>query len=235
MPAARPVTASDVTAFDVIGEDSGAEAGFVAHVALATTAVAGHPAGGALLAAHMQPPLMSRGEAAVHTHATVPLSADEQRSVQRFVRDLDLEYAAGGAGRWAQYCVRPHTIPVHAPDGTLQLRKFSCIGFVVEAYRAAELNPVATDDSSLPAVNLPTLLLAYPDFADELSDPRYRRRYGLPGDGPWPVLLPGYLFAALQADQDRIRSGPAYTPVAGDEYFPPRRPPAVAVTAPPAR
>lgn len=237
MSAARPVVASDITAFDVIGEDSSAEAGFVRHVALATTSVAGHPAGGSLPATHMRPPLLVVDGAAVHTHATVPLSAEEQRAVQRFVSDLDLEYAAAGVGRLTQhqYCIRPHTDSRRAPDGTTQLRRFSCVGFVVEAYRDAGLDPVATDDHSLPLVSLDTLLVAYPDMARVLNHPELRGRLAnLAGSGPWPVLLPGHLFAALRADEGRIRSGPPYQPVVGDEYFPPRRPSAAA-TAPPAR
>lgn len=225
MPATRPTAAFDITAYDAVGTDSAAAAGFVRHVALARTAVRGQTPAAGLPAAHMQPPLDLTGEATVHVHGTLPLSIEEQQAVERFVRDLDLEYTRLNSQPEQQYCVRPHTRNTTSPDGTVFLRRFSCVGFAVEAYRDARLEVVATDDASLPSVTLETLLLAYPDMARWLNSPAARARAcGLPGDGPWPVLLPGHFFAALDAEADRIRSRPPYQPVSGDEFFPSRRP-----------
>ena len=45
----------------------------------------------------------------------------------------------------------------------------------------------------------------------------------IPGDGPWPVVLAGYVLNSLNRDEDEIRSAP-YNATAGDEFFPPRTP-----------
>ena len=232
MPASRPTSPVDIAAFDVVGTDSDTQPGFVRHVALAVVAMGGCPAGGPVPASHMQPPLDVAGVVPLHTHGTVPLANEEKERLHRFVKNLDLEFA----GRRTQYCVRPHAEPSRVADGTVRYTRFSCVGFVIVAYREVELDVIRTDDDSLPSVSLDTLLLAYPDLRRELTSVAARRRAGLPGDGPWLVLLPGHLLTALARDEVSIRSGPPYRAGPGDEYFPPIRSESESpTTAPPAR
>ena len=119
------------------------------------------------------------------------------------------------------YVVHPHVREQTAPDGTVIYRRFSCAGFVIEAYREVGIELVVTEEGRLPSVPLNTLLLAYPDLQAELQSPRLRRMCGLPGEGPWAVVLPGYVLHSLDRPESEIRGSP-YLPREGDEFFPPR-------------
>jgi hypothetical protein len=46
--------------------------------------------------------------------------------------------------------------------------------------------------------------------------------YGIPGEGPWPVVLAGYVINALVRPEEEIRRVP-HTARLGDEFFPSRR------------
>lgn len=83
-------------------------------------------------------------------------------------------------------------------------RKFSCAGFVAQCY-AAGADIVLVDEAALPAVE------------GRLLEQVWARRevwelVGLKGDGPWRVLLPGYLLHAARGG----RSGLPYRPQASD-------------------
>src|SRR6185437_15528756 len=116
-----------------------------------------------------------------------------------------------------------HCSPLLAPDGTIICQRFSCGGFVIEAYRFAGIDLLTTDAGSLPPVGVELLRLAYPDQHRTLDNPRLRTSLGLEGDGPWPIVLSGYLLHSLARAEAGIRSGP-YHPQPGDEYFPARPP-----------
>jgi hypothetical protein len=94
--------------------------------------------------------------------------------------------------------------------------RFSCAGFVAEAYERARIRLVRED--RLPKVDLDLIKAAYPDFASWLDRSEFRESLGLEGDGDWPVLLCGYLFHAVNREADIIRREP-YTPKPGDEVF----------------
>lgn len=51
-----------------------------------------------------------------------------------------------------------------------------------------------------------------------------RETYGIPGDGPWPVVLAGYVINSLDRSEEDIRRDP-HAARAGDEYFPSRHVP----------
>jgi hypothetical protein len=122
----------------------------------------------------------------------------------------------------AEYCVRPHTDTFTRPlqDDTVQFRQFSCAGFVIEAYKEAGIELIDTDETRLPLVGLAALCAAYPDQQEVLYLPVQREKKNLPGEGPWPVVMAGYVINALDYPRDKL----PYTPQPGDEYFPPRRP-----------
>lgn len=87
-------------------------------------------------------------------------------------------------------------------DGPLY-RGFSCAGFVWASYREGASLELVIGHERLPCVPLDELKRLWPDQARGLEIPRLRARVGLVGDGPWPILLPIYLFQAiLQADDD---------------------------------
>ena len=167
---------------------------------------------------HMGPPLgVNEGEIPVHAVGTAGLSTDDILQVQVFVDDRAGEYeAAKIRNPRAQYCVIPHAEPHEEPDGTVTYWKFSCAGFVIEAYRYVDLDLLVTDQERLPPVDVDLIEAAYPGIFDSA---RRRERYNLRGDGPWKIVLAGYVINALDRPVDAIRGIP-YQPVSGDGFFP---------------
>lgn len=221
MPAQRldntPIT---VRRFDVAAQDSGDIPEFVRHIGLAQR----HQQGvtrknAALTLIHMGPPLSKHALALeIDATATAALTANETMQIRAFIDELQLEYAAQEARGFRQYVIHPHATE---PDRQFPFRRFNCAGFVVEAYRDAGIELVQLDDGSLPRVSLETLKRAYPDQAKSLERKKLRATLGLDGDGPWPVLLAGYVINAMARLAPLIRNVP-FVPSIGDEFFPPR-------------
>ncbi|MBL8888646.1 MAG: hypothetical protein JNL67_01625 [Planctomycetaceae bacterium] len=174
----------------------------------------------ALRMVDMQPPLIAPESAEptpVDVVGTANLSADDASIINTFICEQIEEYESLKTAPLKQYHVHPHFIK---GNGEMSARRYSCAGFVFEAYLDVGLTLV--DVSSLPGVALDSLKLAYPDdLHPVLDNPKLRSRAGLSGDGPWPVLLPGYLFHSLSRDASLIRQSP-YEAQTGDECFPRR-------------
>ena len=209
-----------VRKYDIVGQDSATLGFFVRHVGLSDEDRPSLRVSDELSLVHMGPPLR-RGDSglAVHIIGTVNLTSDDLRQVSVFIDEVGLEYEAEKVRTVRQYIVHPH---VRSPDLNCPFRRFSCAGFVIEAYRDAGIELIAIESNQLPAVSLETLAEAYPDQRERLQDSRMRQRVGLEGDGPWPVILAGYTFNSLARSAVDIRQYP-YVPVPGDEFFPPIR------------
>ncbi len=221
MPAQRlgsqPVS---VQKYDVAAQDSTTAPYFVRHVGLADEQRDDVRSNSEVSLVHMGPPLM-RGDSGnpVHAIGQAGLNAGQIRQIGVFVDEHLLEYEAERIRGHSQYVIHPH---VREPDAAVPCRRFSCAGFVIEAYGYANLRLVVTEPARLPSVDLETLAHAYPDQARRLRKPALRLLFGLEGDGPWRVVLAGYVINAFNRTIEEIRDGP-YTPVSGDEYFPARR------------
>ena len=219
MPAFRlgnqPVS---IQKYDVAGQDSQTAPHFIRHVGLADEQRNDIRRNSEISLVHMGPPLR-QGDAGkpIQAVGTAALTAGQIRQIGVFVDDLISEYEAEKVRRQKQYVIHPH---VREPDVDIPCRRFSCAGFVIEAYRDAGIDLVVTDPGRLPRVALETLQQAYRDQADRLRNPAIRSRFGLEGGPPWPVVLAGYVLNALNRTVDEIRRGP-YTPASGDEFFPP--------------
>ncbi len=210
--------------FDVIGLDASSEPGFVGHVALAAEGRSGHVASETLPVDHMRPPLERPGECHADWVCSAGLSVRERRQIGVFSAMIESEYKAAQIGSSReQYVICPHVENVRRDDHTILYRRFSCVGFVLEAYRDAGISVLWTDLAPRPLVGLDALKTQYPEFARILDRPRERKKFGIPGDGPWPVVLSGYVLNALARPEKAIRTTP-YLARAGDEFFPPRRP-----------
>jgi hypothetical protein len=221
MPAQRLGTQPvSIHKYDVAAQDSASTPHFVRHVGLADEQQHDVRSNSEISLAHMGPPLM-RGHSGnpVHVIGKAGLTASQIRQIGVFVDEHLSEYQAEKVRRHKQYVIHPH---VREPDAEVPCRRFSCAGFVIEAYRDADLELLATATARLPSVDLDTLTNAYSELAGVLRSPTRRSRFGLEGDGPWPVVLAGYVMNALNRTVDEIRDGP-YTPAPGDEYFPARR------------
>src|SRR5262249_40642702 len=94
-------------------------------------------------------------------------------------------------------------------NGKKILRRCSCASFVAHGYKEGAGIDLVVGEELLPPVRLTTIQQVWArQFAAVLSkakEERHRdsmagralRALGLSGKGPWPVLLPGYLFHAL--------------------------------------
>jgi len=215
--------------FDV-GAMDGAEPGFVGHVVLCR---ADHgqkvsAAAPVVETAEMGPPL---GEATqgIHALGTTLLDPDglppgKRRQIKTFVDDRmqeaksqqEVRNRVSGELQRAlllkEYVINP---AYEMPTDEVARWRFSCAGFVLRAYEVAK---IVLLDHTIPEVTLGTLKKAYPEQADDLDRPNIRRRLGIGGDGPWPVVLPGYILNSLKRTPAEIASAP-YSPQVGDEYF----------------
>lgn len=210
--------------FDVAGQDAATEAEFVRHVGLLSAAYNGITCDAAVSLDHMGPPLRTSDNAKpIQTIGAVPLTADQQEQVRVFVNERDLEYKAEQSlSRWRQYVVHPHVV---RPNESFSRFRFSCSGFVMEAYREAGIGLIEGQSANVPRIDAQKVIHAYPELEDAIRNVGVRKRFGLQGDGPWPVVLAGYVLSALNRTRDEILAGP-HTPLPGDEYFPPHRLPA---------
>jgi hypothetical protein len=205
--------------YDVLGQDSESQDHkyFVSHVGLATEAIIIDRIGQTCEVVHMRPPLELKGQMQPQVHGTANLSADEIEQIESFHRERKYQYEAEQKRDSAQFYIHPAILPVRSPKGRIKYYRYSCAGFVFASYQAAGIELLGS--SNLPDVDLSILVSAYPDQSGRLQNRNKRERLGLEGDGPWPVLLCGYLFHSLNRDTDEIRDFP-YEPSPGDEIFP---------------
>ena len=211
--------------FDVVGQD-GDESGFIGHTGLAKSAGSQNAAKIPVL--DMGPPLHGQGGSG-HVKANVVGSAsltdDEVQKIKTFVNRhanehlVFLQFSTSQLIESApqMYCVHPHASPLYEDDGRYARMRFSCAGFVFEAYKKARIKLL--DSNDLPKVDIAVIRLAYRGQVRLMEGGRISpEALGLDGSGPWPVLLCGYLFHALNRDAHVIRHEP-YTPRIADRYF----------------
>lgn len=211
--------------FDVVGHD-GADPGFVTHTGLAASA--GVQNANVLPILDMGPPLHGHGAGAqikASVVGTASLTDDEVRKLQTFVdrhaneHQVFLQFSMGQLLTAApqMYCIHPHASPLRESDGRYVRTRFSCAGFVLEAYKTARIKLLLP--GALPVVDFTVIKLAYPSQSRLIDSGRISAEaLGLEGNGPWPVLLCGYLFHALNRDADVVRHIP-YQPVTENRYF----------------
>jgi hypothetical protein len=214
------VSTSDgkVRAYDAVGVDSDSSKWFIRHVGMSLEEVVfakGRPL--QLRMVDMGPPLGTPESACpknVDVVGVANLSSDDASIINTFICEQIEEYKSLKSRRKDQYVVCPHFVK---GDSGVSARRYSCAGFVFECY--LDLGIILVDLDALPLVDDSTLETAYPVLPLILKDPVWRIHVGLIDDGPWPVLLPGYLFHSLSRGSDQIRQT-AYQPQPGDECFP---------------
>jgi hypothetical protein len=211
--------------FDVVGQD-GDEPAFIRHTGLANSAGSQNAAEIPVL--DMGPPLHGQN-APGHLRADVVGSAaltdDDVQKITVFANRHVSEHLAflQFHGRELMdavpqmYIVRPHAKPFYEEDGRYARMRFSCAGFVLEAYRKARIRLL--DSNALPLADMGDIRLCYPTEVLLMEHGRVSSEdLGLEGDGPWRVLFCGYLFHALNRDAAAVRSAP-YVPSIADRYF----------------
>ncbi|MCC5877250.1 MAG: hypothetical protein JJU11_13595 [Candidatus Sumerlaeia bacterium] len=120
------------------------------------------------------------------------------------------------------YVIHPHSIEGYQDeDDEVHPARYSCAGYVYEGYRRAGLRLL--DVGLLPNVTFNEVLIVDRRLALAQRKPELRKWVGLEGDGPWPIMMPGYLMASLNRRAEEIRQTP-YTPQPEDMRFPPPAP-----------
>lgn len=211
--------------FDVVGEDGG-EPAFVGHTGLANSAGSQNAARIPVL--DMQPPLHGQdtpGQIRADVVGSAILTDDDVQKIKTFIDRhanehrlfLQLSRSELITAAPEMYCILPHARPFDEDDGRYARMRFSCAGFVFEAYKKARIKLL--DPNALPPVDIADIRLCYPNQIRLMEDGRVSPEdLGLAGDGPWPVLLCGYLFHALNRDGDAVRREP-YVPSVADRHF----------------
>lgn len=98
------------------------------------------------------------------------------------------------------YVAHPPICEVVDPDtGRFMGRRFSCVGFVLWCYRQVGIELLAPFDSpAYPRFDLGHLTRVWPELRNLAGRPGFLTQIGLnPADAPWPVVVPGYVFHAL--------------------------------------
>lgn len=204
-------TGSTVTLslFDVIAED-GTIFDFPRHTGLASQP--GESDRGAVSVYNMGPPLHSPGSMKADAIGMAELDESEARKIKVFIDRHEGEHLAmrqiiriHRQHVPQMYCILPHAAE-YQENGRYVRMRFSCSGFVLEAYRKARINLI--DESRLPQIGLDSIKKAYPEHAGLLDHASFRESMGLVGAGPWPVMLCGYVIHALNRDKASIRNAP---------------------------
>lgn len=202
--------------YDVLGLRADHLNHFVTHVGLLDADNQFLKAGDDVNAVHMQPPLKQGETIKPHVAGSLPLTNEEIKRIAVWIVKIADEYVNSGVkdSKSAQYLISPSWKDVTDPNtGVLRYRRYSCAGFVLDSYRRVDIELLQIDASSLPAVDRRRIVSAYPWVR-----PSTLPKYGLQGNGPWRIVLAGYVLHALNRSTEEIRRQP-YQVQPGDECF----------------
>ena len=197
-----PARSMPMRAFSLVGEHS--QRCFVSHVGLLsadTDCVFDANAN----VYHMSPPFNS-GEMAVHVAGWLEtLTRDERDGMLTWIADVSTRISPSVV---RQYIIHPPYEPLTCEEpGRTSGWRFSCVGLVLKCYReGANIALLDLESDKMPLVDLGTIEHGYPGVRTSLL-----AKLGLPGPGPWRVVLPGYVFHSLGRRDEEIRRFP-YVP-----------------------
>ena len=172
----------------------------------------------------MEPPLNAQDSniKKVDAIGTANLLYSEIQKIKNFIERHEAEHASAQQIRPKMfdkaYCIVPHAKELREEDGRYIRMRFSCSGFVFEAYLWAGIH--LFDETKLPESSESALRQVYAREFDA-ADRGFVNlgSLGLNGSGPWPVMLCGYILHSLNRDPDIIRSE-KYEPSEQDATFP---------------
>ncbi len=149
---------------------------------------------------HVGPPIENQYTGDCHIVGQIGLSNEEIEAVADWLASIETQYTQTKILPFQQYVVAPHMVWVKSEEGRPLRQRFSCVGYVIEAYAAANVSLI--DSESLPDAEMKDVETAYPDLRRLLAKPELAKHYGfkdlddlgLVGPGPWKVAFPGYLF-----------------------------------------
>lgn len=154
------------------------------------------------------------GSMIAHIAATLPLTKEQAEGLAEWIAEIKTlaghcEYIALPAAQFVE----------DGPSERRKYWKFSCAGFVVTAYKEGADIKLVVDEDCLPLLDSSKVREVWGPVLGVTSERlqrRYLKAFGLGGDGPWRVLVPGYLFHALEESPEHL----PYTPAATDIAFP---------------
>jgi hypothetical protein len=178
---------------------------------------------------HIGPPIVTGFETAQqHPEMTkvrldvigdLVLSENECEAITDWRAGVEKERRGIHLKPFEQYKILPHVDRDPSEEGRRGPRRFSCAGYVIEAYDAAGIKLLDLDQ--LPLADETHLKNAYSGLLEMESKPKRvqdrlgfkgRADLGLTTPGKWPIALPGYLFhSTLRATDATPRLGP-YSP-----------------------
>ena len=202
---------------NVVGErTAGQTPSFVTHVGLLDADSLSVKANDDVSAVHMRPPLEQGGTIEAHVEGHVPLTNDEIKEISAWIGEVADEYHTSGVNTIRQYVIDPPwKDEIDLNTGVRRYRRYSCAGFVLDAHCKIDIELLKIDTEALPEVDQQKIASAYPEVS---ISPRRLARYGLKGNGPYRIVLAGYVLHALNRPTDQIRREP-YQVQTGDEQF----------------
>ena len=202
--------------YDVIGEHSANSPRFVRHIALYNADGDEVNHGQRLDVVHMGPPLEPNGKIRAHVAGRVPLTSAEIARIEVWIEKRIDEYRESKPDAGRQYIIDPPwKDELDTNTGVRIYRRFSCAGFVLDAHLQVDIELLVMDKQALPEVDEQTLASGYPHAVrkwDRIAD------FGMEGEGPWRIVLAGYVLHALNRSGEEIRHE-AYQAQVGDERF----------------
>ena len=207
----------DVHRYDVIGEYGNPNQQFVTHVGLCGNTIPNVKSGIQATITHMKPPLVLAGSMHVHAAGEVPLTNEERKEIAAFIEETKDEYKEAKVKGLHQFVVDPPWEILRDKNTEItRCRRYSCAGFVLYAHQQIEIKLLDIQKNSLPPVGFSVLTTAYPWISGRRSS---LGRYGLKGNGPWQIVLPGYVLHSLARSEKDIRTK-SYVAQNGDERYP---------------
>jgi hypothetical protein len=217
MPSRRlhAIEAEKVAKFSVVGmylADAGTS--FVQHVAILCRDSELRYAMPNVRVWHIGPPLVAGERSSktvtdeakcctAHLVGAVELKPEDLEAIETWLADVDKEDRPTGKFVTRQYIVHPPMQWVLAENKSRLYRRFSCAGFVLDCYRFIGIDLIRDVDADrLPEVDFETIARVY---GEEVRRDRIRAFLGIPGPGPWRIVLAGYVMHALNRDDNVIR------------------------------
>lgn len=220
MPTRKPTeTVCPVKRFDVCAQYAD-EASVLAHAMLANDSCDWSKSNLSLRCVHINPKLDDNTQA-VQVVGTANLDDAEILAIKTFVQgslgerralNKRLRLLGKENDRYAQYIIYPAVAP---PSQDYPLWRFSCVGFVLQAYLRAGITLI---DSNIPQVTLAELVRIYPHVSGLTT--LERDELGIGWGSSWPVVFVGYVFASLARESSQIRHAPYVARIEDIEYLP---------------
>ena len=149
-----------------------------------------------------------------HVLGAIHLPTGAVERMRTWREGIDRQLHGASSAFWG-YVVRPPMRPkIDQKTKRIRFWRFSCAGFVLACYRAGLGSKVViTKETRLPLVYLDVLRDAYGEV-----DERRRKEWGIGGNGPWRVLLAGYIVRAM--GEPNLANRPYLPREVQEAYFP---------------